>query len=241
MPVQGEFFQNPGGASGFYDYQISQSFRMDSTSDYLDSPTWSAGASEKYTISAWVKRGDLGRYQSFLGDSAGNWGIGFNASDNIHIGSHTVVTTTGVFRDTTAWYHIVAQNGPNSGDGAIYVNGVSQTLSSNAFNSNSGAFRSGGKLQVALSNSGLYNLNGYIAELYAFSNQTIAHTALGETKNGIWVPKEYTGSYGDSQDFYLKFASGGIGTDSSGNGNNFSTVGTLGPDHIVQDSPTFGS
>ena len=128
MPVQGEFFQNPGGASGFYDYQISQSFRMDSTSDYLDSPTWSAGASEKYTISAWVKRGDLGRYQSFLGDSAGNWGIGFNASDNIHIGSHTVVTTTGVFRDTTAWYHIVAQNGPNSGDGAIYVNGVSQTL-----------------------------------------------------------------------------------------------------------------
>ena len=247
MPVQGEFFQNPGSAAGFYDYQIEQSLRIDSTADYLNSPQWSAGADQKYTISCWVKRGDLSRYQNMVGDAAGNLGVVFNASDNVHIGSHTAVTTTGVFRDTTAWYHILVQNGPNSGDGAIYVNGVSQTLSSNAFNSNSGAFRSGGKLQIGVSNggtsggTGLYNLNGYIAEVYGFSNQTIAPTALGEFKNGIWVPKEYTGSYGNSQDFYLKFAPGAIGTDSSGNGNNFSTVGTLGADHIVQDSPTFGS
>ena len=77
--------------------------------------------------------------------------------------------------------------------------------------------------------------------MYGFSNQTIAPTALGENVNGIWRPKEYTGSFGDSQDFYLKFAPGAIGTDSSGNGNNFSTVGTLAADHIVLDSPTFGS
>ena len=32
-----------------------------------------------------------------------------------------------------------------------------------------------------------------------------------------------------------------IGVDSSTNSNNFSTVGTLGSDHIVLDSPTFGS
>ena len=29
MPVQGEFFQNPGGDSAFYDYQIEQSCRWD--------------------------------------------------------------------------------------------------------------------------------------------------------------------------------------------------------------------
>ena len=104
-------------------------------------------------------------------------------------------------------------------------------------------FRSGQSLQIGQSNDGgyAYNLNGYVAEVYGFSNQTIAPTALGESKNGVWIAKEYTGSFGDSQDFYLKFASGAIGTDSSGNGNNFSTVGTLGADHIVLDSPTFGS
>jgi len=231
------------GAASFYDHQIEQSLRIDSQGDFLDSPNFSAGAGEKYTVSCWVKRGDLSRYQVMVGGSAGNWSLTFNASDNIHIGSHTVVTTTGVFRDTTGWYHVVAQNGPNSGDGAIYVNGVNQTLSANAFNGNSGMFRSGQSLQIGQSNDGgaAYQLNGYIAEVYGFSNQTIAPTALGESKNGVWIPKEYTGSFGDSQDFYLKFASGAIGTDSSGNGNNFSTVGTLGADHIVLDSPTFGS
>ena len=30
MPIQGEFFQNPGsGASNFYDYQIQKSVRID--------------------------------------------------------------------------------------------------------------------------------------------------------------------------------------------------------------------
>ena len=244
---KGEFFHtSASGAAGFYDHQIEQSLRIDSTSDYLNSPAFSAGASEKYTISCWVKRGELTRYQAIIGGGAGNWTLAFDAEDNIKLASHTTVETSGKFRDTAGWYHIVAQNGPSSGDGAIYVNGVSQTLASNTFNSNSGAFRSGGYLQIGVSNggngnTGLYNYNGLIAEVYGFSNQTIAPTALGETKNGVWIPKEYTGSYGDSQDFYLKFASGAIGTDSSGNGNNFSTVGTLGADHILLDSPTFGS
>ena len=229
-----------GAAANFYDYQISQSIRIDSTSDFLDSPNFSEGASEKYTISVWVKRAETTRYQAIVGGSAGNWTLAFDAEDNIKLASHTTVETSGVFRDTTGWYHIVAQNGPSSGDGEIYVNGVQQALSADSFNSNSGMFRSGQSLQIGNSNDGLYNLNGLIAEVYGFSNQTIAPTALGEFKNGVWVPKAYTGSFGDSQDFYLKFAAGAIGTDSSGNGNNFSTVGTLGADHIVNDTPTSG-
>ena len=230
-------------ASSFYTYQIEQSLRIDSQTDYLDSPDFSAGASEKYTVSCWVKRGKLADYQVMVGCQSGNWSLSFNASDQVHISSHTVLTTSTVFRDTSAWYHIVAQNGPNSGDGDIYVNGVQQPLGADAFNSNSGMFRSGLGLHIGQSNSGGYDyqLRGLIAEVYGFSNQTIAPTALGEFKNGVWIPKEYTGSYGDSQDFYLKFAAGAIGTDSSGNGNNFSTVGTLGTDHITLDTPTNGT
>ena len=242
-PLGASQFMYSSAADDFYEYQIEQSLRIDSQGDYLDSSNFSEGASEKYTVSCWVKRGDLSRYQVMVGGSAGNWSLVFDAEDNIKLSSHTIVETTAKFRDTSAWIHIVAQNGPNSGDGAIYVNGSQQTLSTNAFNSNSGMFRSGNSLQIGQSNDGgyAYNLNGHIAEVYGFSNQTIAPSALGESKNGVWVPKEYTGSYGDSQDFYLKFASGAIGADSSTNSNNFSTVGTLGSAHIVLDSPTFGS
>jgi len=230
------------GGAGFYDHQIEQSLRIDSTSDYLKSGNNSEGASEKYTFSLWVKRGDLSRYQVMIGDSAGNWSLVFDAEDNIKLASHTTVETSGKFRDTNGWYHIVAGNGPNSGDGFIYVNGVQQTLASNTFNSNSGAFRSGTNNQIGVSNNGLYNLNGYIAEVYGFSNQTKAHTDFGEFKNGVWIPKEYTGSFGDAQDFFLKFENASdLGNDSSGNNNDFSVQGTLGADHQVLDSPTFGS
>ena len=113
------------GAAGFYDYQIGQSLRCSNVNaEYLQSPTWSAGADKKYTISIWVKisEKDGNQYRMFTGDAPGNIGIGFNASDNFHIGSHTSVTTNAAFRDQSGWYHIVAGNGPNSGDGFVYVN-----------------------------------------------------------------------------------------------------------------------
>ena len=42
---------------------------------------FSAGASEKYTISCWVKRGELTRYQAIIGGGAGNWTLAFDAED----------------------------------------------------------------------------------------------------------------------------------------------------------------
>jgi hypothetical protein len=40
---------------------------------------------------------------------------------------------------------------------------------------------------------------------------------------GTWTPLEYTGSYG-SNGFNFNMANGAFGTDSSGNGNNFTAV-----------------
>ena len=65
------------------------------------------------------------------------------------------------------------------------------------------------------------------------------NTDFGEFKNGVWKPIEYSGSFG-TDGFHLKFAAGAIGTDSSGNGNTFSTNG-LTDTNVVLDSPTFGS
>ncbi len=82
--------------------------------------------------------------------------------------------------------------------------------------------------------------DGFLAEVHLVYGLNKAASDFGETKNGVWVPKEYTGSYG-TYGSYLKFANASsLGTDSSGNGNNW-TVGGMGTDHQVLDSPTFGS
>ena len=60
MPVQGEFFQNPGSASGFYDYQIEKSLRMEkASSTYLRRTQGTPTSTTTFTYSLWVKRHGL--------------------------------------------------------------------------------------------------------------------------------------------------------------------------------------
>ena len=55
----------------------------------------------------------------------------------------------------------------------------------------------------------------------------------------MWIPKQYTGSFGGNG-YHLKFENASdLGNDSSGNNNDFLTT-NLGTDHQVLDSPTNG-
>ena len=70
--------------------------------------------------------------------------------------------------------------------------------------------------------------------------QSYAPTQFGETKNGVWIPKDPSGTTFGTNGFHLKFANASsLGADSSGNGNDF-TANNMGTDHKVLDSPTFG-
>ena len=250
MPVQCEFFQNPGsGASNFYDYQIQKSVRIDKAdTSYLAGPTVSSSNNTKYSLSFWVKRGLLGISQAVVtGSEHGGHQHLFDSDDTYRQASFgTLDTDPAVYQDTTGWYHFFVKNGTSDGTGAIYVNGVQQTLSTNTWG-NVGYFVNGSKIQIGASNNGTYMFDGYIAEINAFYDQTKAHTDFGEFKNGVWIPKEYTGSFGNSRDFQLKFLqtgtsadASGIGADTSGNGNHFSVV-NMAADHVVIDSPTNGA
>jgi hypothetical protein len=46
--------------------------------------------------------------------------------------------------------------------------------------------------------------DGYFAEFINVDGQSLAPTSFGETKAGIWIPKDYTGSYG-TNGFKLAF------------------------------------
>ena len=86
-------------------------------------------------------------------------------------------------------------------------------------------------------NSADYRLDAYLAEVNFVDGTAAEPSNFGETKDGIWVPKSYSGSYG-TNGFYLPFDdSSAIGDDESGNNNDW-TANNLAAHDVVPDSPT---
>jgi len=150
-------------------------------------------------------------------------------------------STPGALRDTGGWYNIIINQTATQDTVNIWINGVSQTVTS----SGSGNFYtpltnvSSAKLWLGKNSASTY-FDGYMAEVILVDGSNKDNTDFGEFKNGVWIPIEYSGSFG-TDGFHLKFEnSGDLGNDSSGNNNDFTASG-LGADHQVLDSPTFGS
>jgi len=232
-------------AADFYDYQIPYSCRFDKASSaYLTTANLSGvTTNSQFTASFWVKRSslDTSGQQPVIGNSDGAGQLEFRTDFTFTWGSYgTIRNANRVFRDTGAWAHFYIYRSTSDGGGSIYVNGVQETLTADTAGS-SGIFRDGKKIQVGASNDGGALFGGYIAEVHLFYDQNIAHTEFGEFKNGVWIPKEYTGSYGSAYDFYLKFEdASNLGNDSSGNDNDFTIINLTSDDQML-DSPTFNS
>jgi hypothetical protein len=78
-----------------------------------------------------------------------------------------------------------------------------------------------------------------MSETYFIDGQALTPTDFGEfdADSGVWKPIAYTGTYG-TNGFFLEFQdSGALGTDSSGEGNNF-TVNNLTSIDQTTDTPT---
>jgi hypothetical protein len=82
--------------------------------------------------------------------------------------------------------------------------------------------------------SGDYKFVGYLADTYFVDGTALDPTSFGEFKNGVWIPKRYTGSYG-TNGFHLEYD--GNANDSSGTGNNWTATNIVAGDYML-DSPT---
>ena len=214
-------------SGGFYPTEIEQSLRFnDDDSAYLSWTPASAGNRKTFTISAWVKRSKLGSYQGILSaQSSGSAGtpwtaLMFTDGDNLRF-SHEILnssgvfnlTTTQVFRDTSAWYHIVIEVDTTQATASdrvkFYVNGEqitsfgTSTYPSQNYDTsiNNSVSHYLGKY-IFLSSDLLFD--GYLAEVNFIDGQALDPTDFGELKSGVWVAKEYAGSYG-TNGFYLPF------------------------------------
>ena len=255
--LQGEFFQNPGGGGAFYDHQINQSLFIAGGGTHGLNRTLGTPTNEyKLTLSCWIKRSEIGDtniqeiYKAFTGSQGVNTGFDYVTDDKLSVavspsydGSTTASTLDPVFRDITAFMHLViaydTTDGTSTNRVKVYQNGTQLTGYTTTVPQNTTVTfnESGVELYIGRSESSTYSLNGYIAEVVIIDGQQLAPTSFAEEKNGVWIPKDPSSLTFGNNGAYLKFASGAIGTDSSGNGNNFSTNGTL---RVVLDSPTFG-
>ena len=226
-----------GGADdGFYSYTIDQSLRFEDGYNPYMSKTMSGANGTIFTLSCWVKITDHKTSRCLLQGYANSSNYsqiilyGGTAATDGWIGMYSAVGgvtklymyTSALFRDPTAWYHVVVKFNGTSGseEFKIYVNGENQTLTTSTALSahqsnigNSNAHYIGNNFNQSL------DMDGYLAEYHFIDGTALDADSFGETKTGIWIPKEYTGSYG-TNGFHLDFADSSsqaaLGTDVSG-------------------------
>ena len=252
---------NRGSISTGYDVDNSLKIESDN-SESLNRTLGTPTNVDKATFSFWFKRTEQGRQWLFstrqnTSSPYDTFRISMTADDEIQVQNYQSsynarIVTNRVFRDTNAWYHIVASidtTQSTAGDRIrLYVNGVEETSFSTEDQPPQDSdlyLESGRILEIGrfIPDQGLagalYECEGYLAEAHFVDGQQLAPTEFGEfdEDSNIWKPKAYSGTYGNNG-HYLKFASSGsLGTDSSGNGNDF-TLNNIAAADQATDSPT---
>ena len=255
-------------------YQIERSLRFNSSdSAYLSRTPAVAGSRTTWTWAGWVKLTKPGSKIRLLsaGTSTTNLTEIYYNSDLLEIfhypGSISCsLITTQVFRDFSAWHHIVVAcdttiASPSSDRIKLYVNGAQITSFSTATYpaQNTNTFVNAANVHYIGATLGLnpaFMADGYLADIHFISGQALDATAFTEVSatTGQLIPKAYSGSY-TGNSFHLDFADNsaltsgsnvGIGKDTSGLGNYWNTSGLsvtagAGNDSLVDTPTSYGT
>ena len=217
-----KFFSSGAAAGGgtFYDFELNNSLKFeDGDSSYLSRTPTSAGNRKTWTWSGWVKRANIGSNQGLFssGTSSPTYAaLRFTTSDYIgfFVGGAVSysLTTSAVFRDTSSWYHILlvfdVTESTASDRVKLYVNGVQQTFSgtfptnTNWEINNTYAHGIGA---ISVNSTFVQPLDGYLAEVNFIDGTALTPSSFGETKEGIWVPKDVSGLTYGTNGFRLPF------------------------------------
>lgn len=247
----------PGNRLASTGYAIDQSIRFNSAdSAYMHRTPSSSGNRKTFTSSFWVKLGDTtdcalpfpsvyqnASYGAFLSSGVIQFFIYYTGS-----AWQGQLYTNRVFRDPAAWYHFVivvdTTQATSTERVRIYVNGQRETIFSteNYPNQNQDTDwnNSGEKMGIGVNANGFGGSFGeyYAAEMHYLDGYAYGPEYFGETNDsGIWIPKEYDGSYGTNGFKIDGRDSSDLGDDESGQGNDFTVVNLAAHDQ-VGDSPT---
>jgi len=253
-------------STGFYNGVATQSLRFDDgSSDHLTFTTGSASSAtdrRKITHAVWIKRANIGTYQAIYSTTQNGGGDYYQwrfANDDtmtlyLNVSNYDYAyDTAAVYRDTMNWYHFVliidTTQSTDTNRVKLYANGVQQTLNVK-FTNHVGQNFSNYVMDGTEDAIGQFNYNstayfdGYMCDFITTIGQDNSISDFGETKNGVWIAKNYSGSYG-ANGFRLQFDQTGTGTaststigaDTSGNTNHWTSNNLASGDSNFPDSP----
>jgi len=228
---------NRGSVSTGFD--VANSVKFDkgndtTTVEFFERNVSSTGSRTTGTFSAWIKKLDVTTAQYLftfgnVDNDNGRTFARFQTDGTLRVGGGSTVwrNTDKVFRDTSAWYHVViafdtTQSTANDRI-KIYINGVQET----SFDTTNNPSEDGilglnfGKQAIGYntidSNSGF---NGYMCEVVIQDGVASLPTEFGEfdSNTGIWIPKDASGATMGTNGSYLKFENAAsMGAASAGN------------------------
>jgi hypothetical protein len=212
--------------SGATDYELEQSLKFeDGRSTYLSKTFASAGNRRTWTWSAWIKRSNSSAthmlfFTAIAGDLTedDHFGIRLDSGTSSNIvltwGDGNTAVTNAIFRDPSAWMHIVVAidttQGTDTNRVKVYVNGTQQTFSSTDLPSQNFEYGINKAQEHNIASRVVYGASanyydGYLAEVNFIDGQALTPSDFGETGTyNEWKPIEYSGSYG-TNGFYLPF------------------------------------
>ena len=248
---------NVGSATAATGYNVANSVRFNGVDHDLRIAPGSASNKRTMTISFWTKRSSLGGTGSGL---IAGWGDGyeggfasmiyFNDADELEIdhdvaGADYNFHSDMVFRDVSAWYHIVIAIDTTQGTEAnrqkIYVNGTQITLTETALGFPPEDFDTFFNNTLTVVGSSAYEggsgkvneYSGYFSEFVMIDGTALAADQFGEfdSDSGIWKPIDVSGLTFGTNGFYLEFKesgtsqnASGLGADTSGNTNHLAVT-----------------
>lgn len=193
---------------------IAYSLMLDSTASQYLSRTNTT--STTITFFCAFKRGKLGVITPLLDSS-----IKFNANDTL---TAFGLTTTAVFRDTAAPYHIHVSNG------GLVVNGVSY-----------GAVTTAALTNPRIGFDGTNYADGLFSMVYLVDGTSDTYSNYGRYSADVpnfWVFRRASPTFG-AKGSLLDFSNGAaLGTDTSGSGNNWTLNGGITSANQYTDTPT---
>jgi hypothetical protein len=248
-------------------YVIQRSLRFNSPDNTYLSRTGVSGNAFKFTVSFWAKvKGSSATHGileggdffttgiTYLRISGGSmsWQIyGPGGRNDIFI--CRIQGYNYLFRDVSSWFHVVSSidlTQASSGNVCkFYINGVEAQgiyiqAGTNYIQNTSGGWNTATTHYIG--RYGSPSFDGYLAEMHSVDGTILNASSFGQLDaNNVWKPIAYTGSYG-TNGFYLNFSDNSsvsaLGTDSSGNNNNWapsnlSVTAGAGNDSLL-DTPT---
>ena len=252
------------GASGAADaFTVDRSLRFNSGDNtYLARTPSNTTSRTTWTYSTWIKKTSFGSTVGLFGvtgsDNNTMTELLFTSGNKFSWQAYSKVyfETTQVFRDPSAWFHLLVRcdttNSTQADRIQLWINGSRVTSFATENLTGSGTefgINRNVDHRIGERPGGSNNFNGYLAEMHFVDGTALDSSSFTETDatTGQLIPKKYTGSYG-TNGFYLKFSDNSgttattLGKDSSGNGNNFTpnnfSVSAGAGNDSVEDTPT---